>query len=178
MNFEQRLLCISFLTFSAVFYLASIPVSGAEGGDCAKFNSSCGDCTEHAACYWCSSTKKCTNYPGWTKIVPRDCPSKKWYYGQCWITGSVLIILVPSLVGVFLVVVGCCVYCCCCRQCQKCKKKRMDKEDAKLKRKRAEMQAINAQKRSEREVKRDQIRQKYGLRPGGSSGYQRIEDPS
>jgi len=50
----------------------------------------------------------------------------------------------------------------------------MDKEDKKLKRKREEMQAIHAQKRNEREVKRDEIRKKYGLRPG--SGYQRIED--
>lgn len=54
----------------------------------------------------------------------------------------------------------------------------MDKEDAKLKRKREEMQAIHAQKRSERDQKRDEIRKKYGLRPGGSSGYQRIEDAS
>lgn len=51
----------------------------------------------------------------------------------------------------------------------------MDKEDAKLKRKREEMTALHAQKRSEREIKRDEIRKKYGLRPG-SSGYQRIED--
>jgi len=51
----------------------------------------------------------------------------------------------------------------------------MDKEDKKLQRKREEMQAIHAQKRNEREAKRDEIRQKYGLRPAGS-GYQRIED--
>ena len=50
----------------------------------------------------------------------------------------------------------------------------MDKEDKKLQRKREEMQAIHAQKRSDREVKRDEIRKKYGLGPG--SGYQRIEE--
>ena len=177
MNFEQRLLCFSLAAFVCLVYF-TMPVSAAEQVDCSKFNKSCSDCTGHSECYWCSSTQKCNRYPGWTKIVPRDCPSKKWYYGQCRLAGNVLIILIPSLVGVFLLFLGCCIYCCCCRRCQKCKRKRMDKEDAKLKRKREEMQAIHAQKRSEREIKRDEIRKKYGLRPGGSSGYQRIEDTS
>lgn len=173
MSFEQRLF-ISLLAVASVVYF-TLPVSAAaEDVDCKSFNKSCSDCTGQSACYWCASNGKCTNYPGWTKIVPRDCPSKKWYYGQCRLSGNVLIILVPSLVGVVLVFLGCCIYCCCCRRCNKWKKKRLDKEDAKLKRKREEMQAIHAQKRSEREVKRDEIRKKYGLRPG--SGYQRIED--
>ena len=151
-------------------------LSAAKEDVCSKHNASCSDCTGQSECYWCSSTLKCTHYPGWTKIIPRDCPNKKWYYGQCRIAGSVLIILVPSLVGAFLLFLGCCIYCCCCRRCQKCKKKRHDKEDAKLKRKREEKQALHAQKRSEREVKRDEIRKKYGLRPGGSSGYQRLDE--
>ena len=176
MNFEQRLLCISLAAFACLVHF-TMP-SAAEEVDCANFNKSCDVCTGKTACFWCAPTEKCSNYPGWTKIIPRDCPEKKWYYGQCRIAGGVLIILIPSIVGVFLLFLGCCIYCCCCRRCQKCKKKRMDKEDAKLKRKREEMQAIHAQKRSEREVKRDEIRKKYGLRPGGSSGYQRIEDNS
>lgn len=177
MNFEQRfILCISLVAFTTLVYFT--PASAAEDVDCTKFNKSCSDCTGNSVCFWCSSTSKCENYPGWTKIIPKDCPSRKWYYGQCRIAGNVLIILVPSVVGVFLLFLGCCIYCCCCRRCQKWKKKRMDKEDAKVKRKREEMQAIHAQKRSERDVKRDEIRKKYGLRPGGSSGYQRIEDSS
>lgn len=175
MNLEQRLLFFSLVVVVSAVYF-TMPVSAAEKIDCTKFNKSCSDCTGHSECYWCSSTGKCNNYPGWTKIVPRDCPSKKWYYGQCRLAGSVLIILIPSLVGVFLLFLGCCIYCCCCRRCQKYKKKRLDKEDIKLKQKREEVQALHSQKRSEREVKRNEIRKKYGLRPGGSSGYQRIED--
>lgn len=167
--------CVFISLWAIAFVVCFTLPHSAVAEDCTSFNKSCSDCTGHSQCYWCSSTEACTNYPGWTKIVPRDCPSREWFYGQCRVSGQVLIILVPSLVAVFLLFLGCCIYCCCCRQCNKCRKKRMDKEDAKLKRKREEMTALHAQKRSEREVKRDEIRKKYGLRPG-SSGYQRIED--
>ncbi|KAJ7365777.1 negative regulation of DNA damage response, signal transduction by p53 class mediator [Desmophyllum pertusum] len=118
MNFEQRL---SLLAVACVVYF-TLPVSSAEVEvDCKSFNKSCSDCTGQSGCYWCASTEKCSDYPEWTKIVPRDCPSKKWYYGQCRLAGNVLIILVASLAGVFLLFLGCCIYCC-CRRCNKCKK--------------------------------------------------------
>lgn len=165
----------AFLLAILLVILTDVADSADEQFDCSKYNASCSDCTEHTPCYWCSSAKTCLHYPGWTKIIPHDCPKKEWFYGQCRIAGNVLIILVPSVVGTFLIFLGCCIYCCCCRRCNKWKKKRHDKEDAKMKRKREEMQALHAQRKGERDVKRDEIRKKYGLRP--SSGYQKIEEP-
>ncbi|EDO28313.1 predicted protein, partial [Nematostella vectensis] len=152
------------------------PVSGADV-NCAKFtNSSCDKCTDNSACYYCKSTGVCSHYPGWTKLVPRDCPHKQWFYGQCKISGYILIILVPSLVALFLLFFGCCIYCCCCRRCSKWRKKRHDKEELKMKRKRDEMTALHSQRKTERQAKADDIRKKYGLLPSKSSGYERLDD--
>lgn len=175
MDLGKHLVAAPLLLAVAVVVLSAVPVS-ADQFDCSKYNSSCSDCTGNTACYWCSSTKLCLHYPGWTKIIPHDCPNTDWYYGQCRVAGNILIIVIPSVAGAFLVFLCCCVYCCCCRRCNKCKKKRFDKEDAKLKRKREEMQALHAQRKGERDTKRDEIRKKYGLRPG-TSGYQKIEEP-
>lgn len=172
MGLESK--CVMFALVVFTILLVHFTSSVSAEFDCSKHNASCSVCTKNTACYWCSETRKCIHYPGWIHVVPRDCPSKKWYYGQCRITGFVLIILVPSLVVFFLLSFCCCIYCCCCRRCSKWKKKRHDKQDSKLNKKREEMQALHSQRRSERQQKADGIRKKYGLLP--SSGYERLEN--
>jgi len=172
----ERLLAGSIVGFAFVFFIyLTSPVSAAVS--CSSFNTSCDACTSNSHCYYCKENGHCYNYPGWTKVLPRKCPHKDWYYGQCKLSGYVLIILVPSLVVAFLIFLCCCIYCCCCRRYTKWRQKRHDKEEVKLKRKRDEMTALHSQRKSEREAKRDEIRKKYGIGPGSSSGYQRMEEP-
>ncbi|XP_031563255.1 pituitary tumor-transforming gene 1 protein-interacting protein-like [Actinia tenebrosa] len=172
MGLEVKIL-VALFVFTFTLLQFTSPVSAEF--DCSKYtNTSCSSCTENSACYWCKSSTKCIHYPGWTKVVPHDCPHKDWYYGQCRISGFVLIILVPSLAAFALIFLCCCVYCCCCRRCKKWKQKRHDKEDIKLKRKRDEMQLLHSQRRNERQAKADNIRKKYGLLPSG--GYERLGD--
>jgi hypothetical protein len=171
MGFDFKIFVGLFVFTFALVHFTS-PVSAEF--ECGKFNSSCSACTENTACYWCKSSAKCLHYPGWTKLVPHDCPHKDWFYGQCRISGYVLIILVPSLAVFTLVFLCCCIYCCCCRRCKKWKQKRHDKEDIKMKRKRDEMQSLHSQRRNDRQAKADGIRKKYGLLP--SSGYERLDN--
>ena len=134
---------------------------------CLFNGASCSDCTENSQCYWCSSIHACLHYPGWAKISPGDC--REWYHDQCVIAGNVIIILVSSLVGVFLLVLGCCVCCCYCRY--RCKywgswRERDDRDEMGIwRRSRIEMQERHAQREGEREIMRDEIRKKYGLQP-------------
>ncbi|XP_020906564.1 pituitary tumor-transforming gene 1 protein-interacting protein-like [Exaiptasia diaphana] len=172
MAIDSKLLVFTLVVFTLYLAHFTNPVSAEVV--CGKYNSSCSACTQNSACYWCSENSKCFHYPGWTKIVPHNCPHKKWYYAQCRISGFILIILVPSLIVFVLLFCCCCVYCCCCRRYKKWKQKRHDKEDVKLKRKREEMQALHSQRRSDRQQKADGIRKKYGLLP--SSGYERLEN--
>lgn len=68
--------------------------------------------------------------------------------------------MIPSVSFVVLVTLGCCVYCLCCRKrCQRS----YDKEDSKFQRRRDEIQQRHAERRAERKMKTDAIRQKYGL---------------
>lgn len=121
-------------------------------------NTSCGACTkEGKKCVWCGPTKKCLNYDT-SKIIPRGCPHNKWYLGQCFLSGFVLIIAVP-VIGIFIIVTClCCCYCKCCRNKQSWKKI----EDRIAERAR-DRQARNAERKAERQKRADQVRMKYGL---------------
>ena len=61
---------------------------------------------------------------------------------------------------VVLVIIGCCVYCLCCRNRRQV---RYEREDRKMQRRREEAQRRNAERRAERKIRTDAIRQKYGL---------------
>lgn len=172
MALDSKWAVFAFVVFT--FYLVHFTSPVSAEFDCAKYNASCSTCTQHSACYWCSESSKCNHYPGWTKIVPHSCSHKKWFYGQCRISGFILMILIPSVVVFVLVFFCCCIYCCCCRRYSKWKKKRHDKQDSKMNRKREEMQALHSQRRTDRQQKADGIRKKYGLVP--SSGYERLDN--
>lgn len=75
-------------------------------------------------------------------------------------TGHLLIYIVPSVAFVVLVLIGCCVYCLCCRNRRQVP---YEREDKKMQRRREEAQRRNAERRAERRIKTEAIRQKYGL---------------
>lgn len=126
---------------------------------CPQRNSSCGDCVEDLKCFWCGADDTCRKYPS-SKIIPRDCKDNKWYWKQCVAAGHLLIYIIPSVAFVILVIIGCCVYCLCCRNRRQV---RYEREDKKMQRRREENQRRNAERRAERRIKTDAIRQKYGL---------------
>ena len=76
------------------------------------------------------------------------------------IIGSILIYVIPSVCFVVLVIIGCGVYCLCCR---KRKQKSYEREDRKMQRRREEIKQRHAERRAERKMRTDAIRQKYGL---------------
>ena len=61
---------------------------------------------------------------------------------------------------VVMVLTGCCVYCLCCR---KRRQLSYQKEDRKMQKRREEAQKRNAERRADRKIRTDAIRQKYGL---------------
>lgn len=75
-------------------------------------------------------------------------------------SGHILIYVIPSVSFVVLVILGCCVYCLCCR---KRRQRSLDRDDRKLQRRREEIKQRYAERRAERKMKTDAIRQKYGL---------------
>ena len=76
------------------------------------------------------------------------------------VIGSILIYIIPSVCFVVLVIIGCGVYCLCCR---KRKQKSCEREDRKMQRRREEIKQRHAERRAERKMRTDAIRQKYGL---------------
>ena len=76
------------------------------------------------------------------------------------VVGSILIYVIPSVCFVVLVIIGCGVYCLCCR---KRKQKSCEREDRKMQRRREEIKQRHAERRAERKMRTDAIRQKYGL---------------
>ena len=76
------------------------------------------------------------------------------------VIGSILIYVIPSVCFVVLVIIGCGVYCLCCR---KRKQKSYEREDRKMQRRREEIKQRHAERRAERKIRTDAIRQKYGL---------------
>ena len=75
------------------------------------------------------------------------------------VPGYILIIVVPVLVGLFLLCCGCCIYCKCCRGSNKSWKK----EEERLNAKRQERELKAQERKSDRKKTTDQLRMKYGL---------------
>ena len=76
------------------------------------------------------------------------------------VIGNILIYVIPSVSFVVLVIIGCGVYCLCCRNR---KRKSYEREDRKMQRRREEIKQRHAERRAERKVRTDAMRQKYGL---------------
>jgi len=118
----------------------------------------CGDCAKDYHCYWCGPAKQCLTYPS-GRIIPKGCPKNDWYWKQCFIPGYILIIVVPVIIGLFLLTCGCCIYCKCCRTSNRGWKK----EEERITAKRQERQVKAEERKSERKKTTDALRMKYGL---------------
>ncbi|XP_032233922.2 pituitary tumor-transforming gene 1 protein-interacting protein [Nematostella vectensis] len=128
---------------------------------CEERNSSCGSCTDDYECYWCEPDSTCKPYKvSISQLTPKGCKGNKWYWKQCAVPGYVLIIVVPSLVGVILISLGCCIYCCCCRSRGR---KGYEREEDRIRQRREENRQRSQERRAERKQRTDAIRQKYGL---------------
>jgi len=108
-------------------------------------------------CYWCGADDTCKRY---SKVLPGDCKDNKWYWKQCFAAGNILIYVIPSVSFVILLTLGCCVYCLCCRNRRQ---RGYEREDRKMQRRREEIKQRHAERRAERKMRTDAIRQKYGL---------------
>lgn len=127
---------------------------------CSQRNASCGECVKDIKCFWCGADNSCQKYPVSLKVIPRDCEGNDWYWKQCFAPGYILIYVIPSVSFVVLVILGCCVYCLCCRNRSQ---RSYGKEDMKMQRRREEIKQRHAERRAERKMRTDAIRQKYGL---------------
>lgn len=154
---------------------ASTTIKPAQNDSCST-QKNCKDCTSmKVKCLWCSSPKPhCKRYSG--GIPSRDeCPLTDANYFSCSINVLTLIICMVCVGVVVILMTICCIYCCCCRGGNARMRKKLAKEEARHERERNERLAANADKRAEREKKRDEIRTKYGLKKNDVP-YTRFDD--
>ncbi|XP_068602508.1 PTTG1 interacting protein b [Brachionichthys hirsutus] len=124
-----------------------------------RSNSSCDECLRDVACLWCEPSKLCTDYPGGKILPPKSvCPLNDARWGVCWVNFQVLIITMSVLAGI--IIIGILVCCCCCCKCERIGNKR---EDAKVERQTRLRNARQKERRTEMQMRHDEIRQKYGL---------------
>lgn len=124
-----------------------------------KSNTSCGDCLQNVTCLWCDQTAQCIDYPVRNILPPRSvCPLNDARWGVCWVNFQILIITMSVLAGVLIISVLIC--CCCCCKCERIGNK---KEDAKVERENRARKARQKARRSEMQMRHDEIRTKYGL---------------
>ncbi|KAM6934047.1 PTTG1 interacting protein b [Xenentodon cancila] len=123
-----------------------------------KSNRSCAECLENVACFWCIPTKQCIDYPVKNILPPSSvCPLNEARWGVCWVNFQILIIAASVLAGVIIIAVLVCCFCCC-----KCERKGNKKEDAKAERQTRARKARQKARRTEMQLRHDEIRQKYG----------------
>lgn len=131
---------------------------------CASLNSSCESCVSNKKCFYCITTGECLYYEWkFTKLIPDSCGSMKdMNYATCWFSQQVLWILVGTGGGVLLITTLVGFYCCCCRR------RRRDDSDPIFPsdwNKRSESHRFEMdERRREREAKREEMREKYGLK--------------
>ncbi|KAJ0070284.1 hypothetical protein NL108_007622 [Boleophthalmus pectinirostris] len=124
-----------------------------------KSNTSCEECLQNVTCLWCEQTGQCIDYPVRTILPPRSvCRLNDARWGVCWVNFQVLIITMSVLAGVLIITVLLCCFCCC-----KCERMGTKKEDAKAERENRARTARQKARRTEMQMRHDEIRQKYGL---------------
>ncbi|CAL8267745.1 unnamed protein product [Lota lota] len=165
-----------FVFFVFIFTLNAIRTIDTQNVDppaipCAsKSNTTCEDCLKNVTCLWCISTKACVDYPV-RSILPKPsvCPLDNARWGLCWVNFQSLIISMAVLAGIIIIAILVCCFCCC--KCERIGNKRQDAKVAKQDRAR---KARKNERKSERNVRHEEIRQKYGLAKGNP--YSRMED--
>nr|XP_019963647.1 PREDICTED: pituitary tumor-transforming gene 1 protein-interacting protein-like [Paralichthys olivaceus] len=135
-----------------------------------RSNSSCADCLQNVTCLWCGPTQQCLDYPVRNILPPSSvCPLTDARWGVCWVNFQVLIITMSVLAGILIIAVLVC--CCCCCKCERVGSKR---EDAKVERQTRARNARQKARRTEMQLRHDEIRQKYGL--AKDNPYCRMDD--
>ncbi|XP_065053209.1 pituitary tumor-transforming gene 1 protein-interacting protein-like [Rhopilema esculentum] len=162
-------------------YLVCLFCIGSAANDSctSKSGGSCSDCVNNFDCYYCQATKYCGKRPV-IKPDSSEC-SGDWYsYKQCTVSGNLLLIIVPCVLGALLIIFLLVCYCCCCRKCSRRRAaKRFAKEDERMSREKEEREMKHAERSAERRQKHDEIRKKYGLFKDGEDKdggkYQRFD---
>jgi len=170
------------ICLGVLFCILSLVAEGStSNGSCAsKSLQSCSECVKDWDCYYCEKTKFCGKRP---IIKPKtsECDGDWYSYKQCTLSGNLLLIIIPTVLGVLLVITICICYCCCCRKCSRRRTaRRFAKEDARREAEREQREMRHAERVAERKVKHDEIRKKYGLYKDdeegeGNAKYQRFD---
>ncbi|XP_006272094.1 pituitary tumor-transforming gene 1 protein-interacting protein [Alligator mississippiensis] len=139
--------------------LARAPAAAPDGA-CPRYtNTSCEECLKNVTCLWCTSSKKCVEYPVRSIFPPSSlCELRSARWGVCWVNFEALIIAMSVVGGaILLALVVCC--CCCCKK----KSKKPDKDDERAAREREKRRVQQEERRAEMKSRHDEIRKKYGL---------------
>ncbi|MED6250436.1 PTTG1 interacting protein b [Girardinichthys multiradiatus] len=135
-----------------------------------KSNSSCNECLQNVACLWCSSTQQCIDYPVKNILPPSSvCPLSDARWGVCWVNFQILIITMSVLAGVIIIAILICCFCCC-----KCERIGNKREDAQVERQTRARKARQKARKTEIQLRHDEIRQKYGI--AKENPYARMDD--
>ncbi|XP_020643070.3 pituitary tumor-transforming gene 1 protein-interacting protein [Pogona vitticeps] len=137
------------------------PTPGEQGSCEQPTNKTCEECLKNVTCLWCSSTKKCIDYPV-RNILPHSslCELSAARWGVCWVNFEALIITMSVVGGTILIALFVCCFCCCCK---KKKIRKPDKDDEKTAREREQRRIRQEERRAEMKSRHDEIRKKYGL---------------
>ncbi|XP_030613961.1 PTTG1 interacting protein b [Archocentrus centrarchus] len=135
-----------------------------------RSNTSCDECLQNVTCLWCIPTKKCVDYPV-KSVLPSSsvCPLNDARWGLCWLNFQILIITISVLAGIIIIAILVCCFCCC--KCERFGKKR---EDAQMERQTRLRNARQKARRTEMQMRHDEIRHKYGL--AKDNPYSRMND--
>nr|XP_046260352.1 PTTG1 interacting protein b [Scatophagus argus] len=135
-----------------------------------KSNTSCAECLQNVTCLWCEPSKLCTDYPVGNILPPNSlCPLNAARWGLCWVNFQILIITMSVLAGIIIIAILVCCFCCC-----KCERIGNKREDAKVERQTRMRKARQKERRTEMQLRHDEIRQKYGL--AKNNPYARMDD--
>lgn len=135
-----------------------------------RSNTSCSDCLQNVTCLWCASNERCLDYPLRNILPPSSvCPLNDARWGVCWVNFQILIITMSVLAGIIIIAILVCCFCCC-----KCERIGNRREDAKVERQTRARKARQKARRTEMQLRHDEIRQKYGL--AKDNPYARMDD--
>ncbi|XP_069554754.1 PTTG1 interacting protein b [Brachyistius frenatus] len=135
-----------------------------------RSNTSCVECLQNVSCLWCSPTNQCLDYPVRNILPPSSlCPLSDARWGLCWVNFLILIITMSVLAGIIVIAILVCCFCCC-----KCERIGNKKEDAKVQRQTRARKSRQKARRTEIQLRHDEIRQKYGM--AKENPYARMDD--